>query len=400
MNYIFIGGLYPKERINEIRKQGDNSLGIASNVLQWSLLTGLDKLYPKIKVITVPYISTFPNKNKTFYFRKSIFSHNNDSKDICVGFLNLPLLRLISRYYNLRRALNKVIDKNEQVTIFIYGIHSPFLKAVTRLCEKNKLIKTCLIVTDIPQFNIIGKRNFFYMFLKKTDFKIINNSIDKLDSFVLLSKYMHEPLNVNSRPWTLVEGIYNLDDDIKTTKYNDDLKRILYTGSLHERNGIMNLVSAFLKLDNVNYRLIICGEGDSKRKIEEIAKKDKRVIYKGLVNRNEVLELQKKCDLLVNPRTSDGEYTKYSFPSKTMEYLASGTPTLLYKLPGIPEEYYNYCYIIPESGKDSMYIKINEILKKSKEELNEFGMKARNFILKYKNPEVQCKNIAKMINQL
>lgn len=400
MNYIFLGGLYPHERLNDIRKQGDNSMGIAANALQWSLLTGLDKFYPNIKVITVPYISTFPKKNKTIYFKKSIFSHKKGSRDICVGFFNLPLIRIASRYINLVRILKKVVDNNKKTIIFIYGIHSPFLKAVTNLYKRNKLIKTCLIVTDIPQFNIMGKRDPIYLFFKKLDFRIIDNSIDKIDSFVLLSKYMRDPLNVKDRPWTLVEGIYNLNDDIKTNEYKDGLRRILYSGSLHERNGIMNLVHTFMKIDNVNYRLVICGEGDSREKIENAALKDERIIFKGLVNREKVLELQKKCDLLVNPRTSDGEYTKYSFPSKTMEYLASGTPTLLYKLPGILEEYYDYCYSISKDGSESLYQKIIEVLNKPNDELKLFGLKAREFILKNKNPEKQCEKISKMINNL
>ena len=400
MNYIFLGGLYPHERLNEIRTQGDNSMGIAANALQWSLLTGLDIYYPEIKVITVPYISTFPKKNKTIYFKRSFFSHKKGSRDICVGFFNLPLIRIVSRYINLIRILKRVVDKKEETVVFIYGIHSPFLKSVTKFFENNKLIRTCLIVTDIPQFNIMGKNNPIYLILKKMDFRIINNAIDKIDSFVLLSKHMCEPLNVKNRPWTLIEGIYNLNDDIKTKKYNDGLKRVLYTGSLHERNGIMNLVNAFMNTDNKDYRLIICGEGDSKSRIITAAEKDKRIIFKGLINREEVLELQKKCDLLVNPRTSEGEYTKYSFPSKTMEYLASGTPTILYKLPGIPEEYYDYCYSISKEGSETLDQKIIEVLNKTEDELKTFGMKAREFILKNKNPEKQCEKISKMINRL
>lgn len=400
MEYLFVGGLYPHERLNEISAQGDNSMGIAANALQWSLLTGFDKFYPNIKVITVPYISTFPKKNKTIYLKKSFFSHKKGSKDLCVGFFNFPLLRIISRYINLVRTLKKVVYKNKETIIFIYGIHSPFLKAVTKLCEKNKLLKTCLIATDIPQFNMIGKKNPIYLFFKRLDFSIINKSIEKIDSFVLLSKYMCEPLNVNERPWTLIEGIYNITDNVETLEYNDGLKRVLYSGSLHERNGIMNLINAFLKTDNDDYRLIICGEGDSKTKIIAASEKDKRIIYKGLINREEVLELQKKCDLLVNPRTSDGEYTKYSFPSKTMEYLASGTPTLMYKLPGIPEEYYEYCYSISNDVNDSLYHKMIEVLNTPKHELKCFGLKARDFIIKNKNPVNQCEKIAKMINQL
>ena len=54
--------------------------------------------------------------------------------------------------------------------------------------------------------------------------------------------------------------------------------------------------------------------------------------------------MQHKATILVNPRTSEGEFTKYSFPSKTMEYLLAGRCVVVNRLPGIPEEYYQYVY--------------------------------------------------------
>ena len=59
----------------------------------------------------------------------------------------------------------------------------------------------------------------------------------------------------------------------------------------------------------------------------------------GQVSLNEARALQKTADVLVNPRLNEGEYTKYSFPSKTMEYLSTGRPVVCYKLDGIPDEY-------------------------------------------------------------
>ena len=69
-----------------------------------------------------------------------------------------------------------------------------------------------------------------------------------------------------------------------------------------------------------------------------------------------------------------------------MEYFASGVPTLLYKLPGIPEEYYDYCFTITELGVDALASKMNTILDLSENELKECGVKAREFILNEKNP--------------
>ena len=42
-----------------------------------------------------------------------------------------------------------------------------------------------------------------------------------------------------------------------------------------------------------------------------------------LMNHPKIVKEEKKSTLLVNPRFTNEEYTKYSFPSKNMEYMAS-----------------------------------------------------------------------------
>ena len=55
---------------------------------------------------------------------------------------------------------------------------------------------------------------------------------------------------------------------------------------------------------------------------------------------------------------------QYSFPSKTMEYLASGTPSIAYKLEGIPSEYYPFI-IFPESNDvESLHNSILKVYRK------------------------------------
>ena len=163
---------------------------------------------------------------------------------------------------------------------------------------------------------------------------------------------------------------------------------------------MLNLVSAFMRIRNNDVKLYICGEGDAKEEILELSKLDERIVYKGLVAREEALALQRNAILLVNPRTAEGDYTKYSFPSKIMEYLASGVPTLMYHLPGIPSEYYEYCYTIDKDGIDYLASAIENILNLSEEQRNLKGQSARHFILTKKNPKVQAQKIIDLVECL
>ena len=131
----------------------------------------------------------------------------------------------------------------------------------------------------------------------------------------------------------MMEGIFDVSR-LKSEIYAEKTisREIVYTGNLSERYGILNLAEAFTKLKEQDLRLVICGVGGAYDKLAEMSMKDSRIILRGLLPYDEILKVQRNALLLVNPRTSEGEYTKYSFPSKTMEYFVSGTPTLLYKL--------------------------------------------------------------------
>ena len=80
-----------------------------------------------------------------------------------------------------------------------------------------------------------------------------------------------------------------------------------------------------------------------------------------------------------------------------MEYLASGRPTLMNKLPCIPTEYYPYLFFFKDETIESMTELIVDVCNKSNFELNKFGSSAREFILNEKNPASQCTKLYQML---
>ena len=94
--------------------------------------------------------------------------------------------------------------------------------------------------------------------------------------------------------------------------------------------------------------MILCGDGDARPYVEEQIKKDSRIEYKGVVTSSVANEYINSADVLINPRSNSEEYTKYSFPSKNIEYLMTGKTVVAYMLDGMPKCYENYVYIIPD----------------------------------------------------
>ena len=144
--------------------------------------------------------------------------------------------------------------------------------------------------------------------------------------------------------------------------------------------------------------LHLYGTGELDEYIKSI--KDERIKFYGVVQNKIIVQEEKKATILINPRFSEAEYTKYSFPSKNMEYMVSGTPIITTKLPGMPKEYYDYIYLIEDESESGMRNSMITVLKLPREELTEKGKKARDFVLKYKNNNVQAKRIIDLCAKL
>ena len=76
-----------------------------------------------------------------------------------------------------------------------------------------------------------------------------------------------------------------------------------------------------------------------------------------------------------------------------MEYLASGTPVVAYKLGGIPDEYDPFiCYPADESAQ-GLADTLQALCRLSENECRQIGLAAQTFVLKEKNCYVQTKRI-------
>ncbi|OHT44640.1 glycosyltransferase [Flavobacterium tructae] len=394
MKIIFVGGLFPKELRNEIESKSVGVIQYAADALQWAIVDGLDNYVDNLNIVNLASVGSYPSRYKDLKMKSLSFSHKSGSKDLNVGYINLTVYKFYSIYRNTKKAF-KNIEFNENEIFVIYGIRTLVIKAAVDLKKANPTLKICLVVPDLPEF-MSDNDSFAYKTLKKLEKKLLDRILKKVDYFVLLSDYMHEPLNVGQRPWIRVEGIFNSkDDNIIVEK--EHFKTILYTGTLAKRYGILNLLNAFALIKDENYRLWICGDGDAKDELDEMARNDKRITSFGQIPREQVLNLQKKATVLVNPRLSEGDFTKYSFPSKTMEYLASGTPCIMHNLAGIPKEYFDYCFVSKEETANGLYQTIISVCEMDQLELNKFGERAKDFIFENKLPAKQCEKIFNML---
>lgn len=397
MKLLFLGGLFPLDMVSSIESNSKGVIQYAANKLQWNFVKGFDYFYDT-EIVTLPFVGSFPFLYKNLIVKKAMFSHVKNANDISQKFINIFLYKHFSRFYNLKRVLIEKLEatNDDNLVIVIYSIHTPFLLAATHIKNKYKNLKICLIIPDLPEY-MSDNNSILYRLFKKIDSVLFMSSINKIDYFVTLTEEIMYSLGISDKQWVRIEGIYENPENIPCQEKNSK-KVVLYSGTIDSRYGIKNLLKAFISISDTSYELWICGEGDTRKEIERLSMEDIRIKYLGQLPQNEVYKLQKRATVLVNPRTSEGEFTKYSFPSKTMEYLASGTPTIIHRLPGIPDEYFNYAIVCEEENPDGLRSKIMEVCEKSIIELEAIGKLAREFILKEKNAYSQVKKVVEMIN--
>lgn len=404
---LFIGGIFPTITENEILNNSRGNIQYAADTLQKAYLEGLRAHYDNIELCNLIYIGSYPRLyNKinvpSFHFQeRTKYGHINGTN---LGFNNIVLYKNYSRYNNLSRYLKKWHkNTNLEKIIIVYAAHTPFMRACANIKKEYPDTKIILIVPDLPEF-MQQTHAFPNNIIIKYNSNLATKLYNYFDGFIFLSEQMKERINVTHKVFDVIEGIYYSKDhfksEIRIEKLSENNSYITYTGTLAERYGILNLVNAFMSIKRLDIRLLIVGEGDAKDKILEYAKKDSRIIYKGQIPRQQVLEIQRQSSILVNPRTSEGEFTKYSFPSKTMEYLASGVPTVINRLPGIPQEYFNYSFQPLNESVEALSECLKYVLSLSQKEREIFGLKAQKFILEKKTPIFQCQKLVELIDKI
>ena len=294
-------------------------------------------------------------------------------KAVCVGFGTF-----FKTWFLAKKDSAVIVDGLNRITAL-----TAMLAARLRGCQ-------CIgIVTDLP--DMLGGSSFSK--------KLANFVIRHCTGYVLLTEAMNDYLNKEGKPYVILEGHSDItmQDKIPALEKKTSPRVCFYAGGVSKQYGLGNLVEGFRKADLENAQLHIYGPGDYVEELQTIAAEDPRIFYGGMLLNTEIVDKEMEATLLVNPRPTDEEYVKYSFPSKTMEYMASGTPVLTTVLPGMPKEYHPYVYLLEDESADGIAAKLREVLSDSDEALFHKGCEARKFVLEQKNNVIQAKKILEML---
>jgi glycosyltransferase involved in cell wall biosynthesis len=342
--------------------------------------------------------------------KKATWSHRIGAEDIGVASVNIKYIDVFVREILMGIEGRKwgKNHRNEDVIVLVYTASYPYLYTAFQVKKHIPDAKIYLIVPDLPEYMEL-KPSKLKRFLKRLDRKRLYTAIHKCDGYILFTKHMADYLDIIDKPWMVMEGSINIEDcraiEQKLLQHSNDYENskivIMYSGAIDIKYGVPELLDAFSEIDSENYELWFTGIGNAKGLIEERAKEDSRIKYYGfLPSREEVLCYQQQATMLINTRMPTEVASAYCFPSKIFEYLLSGKPVLTFKIPGIPDEYYDYLISMDEPTPECIKDAIIGVSRMSVKERQSLGKKGKKFVLEKKNNIVQAKKICRFADLL
>jgi glycosyltransferase involved in cell wall biosynthesis len=169
--------------------------------------------------------------------------------------------------------------------------------------------------------------------------------------------------------------------------------RVVLSGSLESFNGLELVTAAMTHLPG-EYELVIAGSGSLEGFAREQAARDPRIRFLGFLAFEDVLELYWSADLLLNARITRAIDTRYFFPSKLMELLASGTPVLSTCTGHVESEYGHVLYLLRDETPEALAARMEEIRRIAPRERFDLGRRAREFMLTEKTWRRQGERLA------
>ena len=210
---------------------------------------------------------------------------------------------------------------------------------ISNIFSKNK-IPIILNLQEGDSEEHFGKRWFglidlsWKMALKRTSYLTVLSQFlkDRAERFGYKGAIKIIPNGVDINRFDLKDWSVENKREIrkKLNLIEDDI--VLITSSrLVVKNGVGDVISSLQYLDK-NIKFLICGDGDLKQELENLAKKlnvSERVIFAGNVSHEDLPKYLKACDIFIRPSLSEGMGNSF------IEAMAAKLPVIATPVGGI-----------------------------------------------------------------
>jgi len=378
MKLTLLGFTVPQAAIDEILAS-DAHMPTQTHTFAWSVVESLRDAGAGVTLLSAKPLTSFPG-NPSILVGGGRFNECGID-GVYLPFVNLTVAKHLTRFISAGALGGALIHRWRPDAVLVHGVHSPFLLAA-QVYRRVLGIPVVTILTDPPGV-VLPTDSRLVAGLKQLDRAVVRWLLRGQDGVIALTTALADHYAPGA-PVLVMEGIVSaLPQTPAVTGVGADVApqaTIVYAGGLSRAYGVDRLVEAVLRLPETNVRLKLFGRGELEALVSQLAAGDPRVEPPRFTDRSEILHSYAKADVLVQPRPVEQDFVRYSFPSKLMEYLASGTPVVTTRLPGIPADYSDHVEWADPDDADGLSEAIRRVLALTPAERRERGARARDFV--------------------
>jgi glycosyltransferase involved in cell wall biosynthesis len=367
----------------------DRQMPAQTHNFAWAVVEALRTAGNQVDLLSCWPVSNFPG-NPRVLFGSAPFQTKGVTGEY-LGFVNLIGLKHLTRFLLCLTRGSRALRRWRPSVLLVHGVHSPFLWYAA-VSQRILGIKVVVILTDPPGVELPTDSQVT-RFLRQLDVTLVRWALRWSDAVIALTVDLARDF-APGKPALVIDGIGRFDGDAEDPRKDRNRHTVVYAGSLRTSYGVERLVDAVSGLTNPPATLEVYGSGELAGWVSEIAAEQIQISEPRLLSRDELLRAYRSADLLVQPRPVNQSFVRYSFPSKIIEYMASGTPVLTTRLVGMTDEYAPYVYWIDDDSSAGIRRALSEVLRLPREERLHKGRRAAEFIRATRSCEAQGKRIS------
>jgi len=327
---LLLGFTVPDEVANELFAH-DPVPAVQTHRFAWSLARSLRSAFGDVKLLSARPVQSYPLVPH-MTFRRQVFTQD-EIQGVSLGFINLLVLKHLTRFLSCLMQTPMLLRRWRINAVFIHGVHTPWLVYGSLLQRLGMVVVP--VLTD-PAGVILPSDGLLSRTLKRLDRKIVDHFVSRATAVVALAPDLVAayPTMRHSLVFPGIIGQAWLDQ-LDRVPPNDETEKpftVVYAGGVSAAYGVDRLLDAARLLPDIDF--VIVGKGDQVDRI--VADAAPNVISVGFVPPDQLARHLLAGDLLINPRPSDADFARNSFPSKLLEYVATGRPVLTTQISSIP----------------------------------------------------------------
>jgi glycosyltransferase involved in cell wall biosynthesis len=397
--FAFVGSVAPDDP--QFHNPAFNRAG---QMYQHELLVGLKRAgLPASAIISaMPVPSRRHHMTQRLWIRSQSANLADGLSIEFLPFINITPLKQISVGLGTVLELLRWGWRNRRApfrVVYCYNLTVPpgiCILLSARLIGAKAIVSLCDI--DVPGETVPGR---FYW---KLDYWLQRRMIPYFDGHVVASDAIAHDF-LDGKPWLRLEGGVRkeiLEQTVRkvasaTESASGASFVVVAAGHLNETNGLPVLLEAFSLLRGEGYRLRIAGGGPLEAQVRAAAAADPRIEFLGVLSFQSVIEMYKSASVLINMRMTKTQHTRYFFPSKMMEYLASGAPVITTCTGHVEKEFGNFVYLLKEETPQGLSQLIRQVAALDPEERRQTGERARAYMAAHKTWTAQTEKLADFI---